>query len=126
VLRCFCQVRISQELVHGQKVQALVAERDRIELREALRDLQEKVSQNSLRTRVHAPYRLPSNIPEEPLYTEMVGPLLSGPNISSHSKQEINDTRPFTFDDDEFDHAVRRFCTSLETCERKKSVSDFY
>lgn len=77
---------MSQELVHGQKVQALVLERDRIELREVLRDLQEKVSQNSLGTRGRAPYSPPSNIPEEPLYTERVGPWLSDPNTSSHFK----------------------------------------
>jgi hypothetical protein len=53
-----CQVRIGQELVHGQRVQALAAERDRSELLETLRDLQEKLSRSALEARAYAPYSL--------------------------------------------------------------------
>jgi hypothetical protein len=41
-----CQVKIGQAIVHGQREQAQVANRDRNELQETLRGLHELISQN--------------------------------------------------------------------------------
>lgn len=72
--------------MYGHRVQALIAERERIELRETLRDLQEKVCQNSLQiaTAARALYIPPSNAAEATLHIEQVGPLVTRPATRSH------------------------------------------
>jgi hypothetical protein len=88
VLIFFYQVRIGQELVHGQRVLAIAAERDHNALQETLRDIQEKVSRSMLETRARTPYsRLPNTIPKEILHAiESVCPFLNRLNTSSHFK----------------------------------------
>lgn len=74
---CCFQVRINQELVHGQRVQALAAERDRAELRETLRELQEELFQYTRGNRNRAPYNLPRDRAEQVLHNiGEVNPLL--------------------------------------------------
>jgi hypothetical protein len=70
-----CQVRIGQAIVHGQRTQALVAERDRNELQEILQGLHESLSQyirDNRRSR--APYGLTRRAAEVVLHSvEQVG-----------------------------------------------------
>ena len=84
----FCQVRIGQELVRGQRVLAIAAERDHNALQETLRDIQEKISRNMLETRAHTPFsRRPNTTPEEILHViEGVCPFLHRLNTPSHFK----------------------------------------
>jgi hypothetical protein len=81
-------VKINQELVRGQRVQALAAERDRIELRGILRDFQEQLSRDALKDRLHTPYSLLRNAATaDALHNiEEVGPLPRGLNTLSHLK----------------------------------------
>ena len=52
-------MRIGQELLNSHRVQALVAERDRIELRETIQDLLKAFSQYTLENRTRTHYSPP-------------------------------------------------------------------